>query len=353
MQVSPSKRKPWIIWTSIIAVVAIVASIGGGLYFSGFFGTANDYAGGGTGEVLFEINEGDIGEIIAQNLVNAGVTKTFDSFYDLLLEQSPEPVFVHGTYRLKERMSAQAALDALLDPANRVELTVTIPEGRTLTQTLKILAEDLGIPLADFETAVADPTIYGVPVEASTLEGFLFPATYTFSPGVTASEVITRMVEETLAVLDEVGTPVEDRWKIIVLASIVQQEMGPDPEDAGKIAQVFYNRLEQGMVLGSDVTTCYGANLQGEDCLLITQKALEDASNPYNTRENPGLPIGPIANPGYVAINAAQNPPEGSLLYFCVVNPDTGETIFNETYEGHMIADAQLQKWLADNGYAD
>lgn len=350
--VEAPKRKRWIFITAIIAVVAVIGSVGAGLYFTGFFGTADDYAGGGSGEVLFVISEGDIGENIAQNLVDDGVTKSFDAFYNLLLEQ-PDIVFVHGTYRLKEKMSAQAALDALLDPANRVELSVTIPEGKTLKQTLQLLAQDLGIPLADFEAAVATPSNYGVPVEATTLEGFLFPATYNYSPGVTATEVITRMVNETLGVLDEVGTPLEKRWEVIVLASVVQMEMGPDPEDAGKIAQVFYNRLEQGMVLGSDVTTCYGANLEGEDCLLITNKALKDSSNLYNTRENPGLPIGPISSPGFVAIDAVQNPPQGSLLYFCVVNPDTGETVFSETYAEHQVADAQLQKWLVDNGYGD
>lgn len=343
------KRKRWILITAIIAVVAVIGSVGAGLYFTGFFGTADDYAGGGTGEVLFVITEDEIGENVAENLVDEGVTKSFEAFYNLLLEQ-PEIVFIHGTYRLKEKMSAQAALDALLDPANRVELSVTIPEGKTLTQTLQILAQDLGIPLADFEAAVATPSNYGVPVEATTLEGFLFPATYNYSPGVTATEVITRMVNETLGVLDQVGTPVEKRWEVIVLASIVQKETGKDPEDPAKISRVFYNRLAQDMELGSDMTTCYGANLEGEECLLITKKALEDENNLYNTRLLKGLPIGPISNPGFAAIDAAQNPAEGTWLYFVTVNLDTGETVFTDTYEDHLVAVEQYEQWLDDNG---
>jgi len=84
------------------------------------FTPAADYSGTGTGEVTFMIHEGDTGSSIAQNLVDEGVTASYDAFYDLLLEQSPEPEFHPGAYRLAEEMSAKAALDALMDPANKL-----------------------------------------------------------------------------------------------------------------------------------------------------------------------------------------------------------------------------------------
>jgi UPF0755 protein len=341
------RSKTAVVVGSVIGTLVLLGAILGGLFYTGILGgNQNDYAGGGHGEVLFTIGEGEIGDQIANNLVEAGVTKSFDSFYQLLLDTKPEPVFTPGVYRLKQEMSAQAALDALLDPANRVELSVTIPEGTTEKNVLKMLAEGLSIPLADFQNAVANPAQYGVPSEASTLEGFLFPATYTFSPGVTATDVIQRMVDESIAALDAAGVPVDQRWDVIRMASVIQRESGPDPEDMFKISRVFHNRLDQGMNMGSDVTTCYGAGLIGKDCLLITQAALDDTSNLYNTRILPGLPIGPISNPGAVAIDAAFNPVEGPWLFFVTVNLTTGETVFSETAAEHEVAVEQYYAWL-------
>jgi UPF0755 protein len=342
-----STKKTAIFVGSILGVLVLLGAILGGLFYTGIIGgNQNDYSGGGHGEVIFTIGEGEIGDQIANNLAEAGVTKTFDCFYQLLLESKPEPVFTPGVYKLKQEMSAQAALEALLDPANRVELSVTIPEGTTEKNVLKILSEGLSIALADFQAAVADPAPYGVPAEATSLEGFLFPATYTFSPGVSAQSVIQRMVDESLTALDSAGVPADQRWDTIRLASVIQRESGPNPEDMFKISRVFHNRLDQGMTMGSDVTTCYGAGLLGKDCLLITQAALDDTSNLYNTRILPGLPVGPISNPGADAIDAAYNPTDGPWLFFVTVNLSTGETVFSETSAEHEAAVEQYYAWL-------
>ncbi|MEG1391584.1 MAG: endolytic transglycosylase MltG [Aurantimicrobium sp.] len=299
----PSKKKPGLVIGSVIGVLVLIGAVLGGLFYTGILGgNQNDYVGGGHGEVIFTISDGEIGDQIANNLVEAGVTKSFDSFYQLLLETKPEPVFTPGVYKLKQEMSAKAALDALLDPANRVELTVTIPEGTTEKNVLKMLAEGLSIPLADFQAAAADPAPYGVPAD--------------------------------------------QRWDVIRMASVIQRESGPNPEDMYKISRVFHNRLDQGMNMGSDVTTCYGAGLLGKDCLLITQAALDDTSNLYNTRILPGLPIGPISNPGADAIDAAYHPADGPWLFFVTVNLTTGETVFSETSAEHEAAVVQYYDWL-------
>ena len=338
---------------AIIALITIVAVAGAtvtALFTAGLLGNnSNDYSGSGSGEVLFTINEGDFGDTIAQNLADAGVTKSFESFYQLLLETVPEPVFTPGVYRLKQGMSAQSALDALLNPENRVEQTVTIPEGTIERDVLQILSQELGIPLAELEQATSDPASYGLPAEAMSFEGFLFPATYTFSPGVTAAEVIKTLVDTCLQTLDSTGVPVEERWDVIRLASVIQRESGPNVEDMYKISRVFVNRLNAGMVMGSDVTTCYGANLVGRDCINITQAALDDTTNLYNTRVLNGLPIGPISNPGSDAISAAFNPADGPWLYFVTINLSTGETVFSETYEQHLEASAIYEQWRKDN----
>ncbi|MBK5237563.1 MAG: endolytic transglycosylase MltG [Actinomycetales bacterium] len=341
------RRRRWIVWTASIALVGMLGAVVVSLLASGFFGTASDdYTGSGSGDVLFTISDGQIGDQIANNLVTAGVIKSFDPFYALLLKQDPAAVFIPGVYALHEKMSSTVALSALLDPANRVVNKVVIPEGTVLTVALSTISESLNIPLADLQTAAADVGSFGLPAEATTLEGFIYPATYTFSPGVSASEILTTMVNESLATLDSLGVPIEDRWHTIVMASIVQRESG-SPDNDYKVSRVFQNRIDSGMTLGSDVTTCYGAGLIGKECIYITQAQLDDASNLYNTRLLPGLPIGPISNPGKTAMDAARNPADGPWLFFVTVNLQTGETIFSETVQEHDAAAAQYEEWLA------
>lgn len=344
---APSKKKRLLV--SILSAVVVVALVVTGLFAGGLF-NSDDYSGGGSGEVQFTVADGEYGDSIAINLAKSDVVKSSKSFYSLLLSTKPEPVFIPGVFRLKQHMSNAAALAALQDPSNLIQNSVVIPEGTTLKGTLQILSQGLNIPLTDLQAAVATPSAYaGVPTEAQTLEGFLFPATYKFNPGITAQAVIKTMVANTIAAMDKAGIAVQNRWKRIIMASIIQREMSPIPGDAAKISRVFYNRLDAGMNLGSDVTTCYGAGLVGKDCLLITQSALDDASNPYNTRKNAGYPIGPICNPGQVAIDAAAHPADGDWLFFVTVNLKTGETVFTKTNAEHEAAVEKYQQWLKDN----
>nr|WP_246335467.1 endolytic transglycosylase MltG [Microcella alkalica] len=303
----------------------------------------NDYEGDGNGEeVLVTIVPGDIGEDVALTLQQSGVTMSFSAFYDLLLADSSLS-FQPGTYALQGEMSARAALDALLDPANRVESRVTIPEGTVLSDTLELLALGTDLPIEDFQAAIADPTRYGVPAEAPSIEGYLFPATYTFEPGTTAEQVIERLASEMISRLDALGVAPEDRYRVLTLASLVQREAGSDLEDFGRVARVFVNRIDEGMLLQSDATVHYGTGKF--DSVFTTDAERGDASNPYNTYANPGLPVGPIGLPGQVAIEAAVAPPEGEWLYFVTVNLATGETVFSETLAQHEAGVRQLQEW--------
>ena len=103
--------------------------------------------------------------------------------------------------------------------------------------------------------------------------------------------------------------------------------------------------IDTGMNLESDATVAYGTG--NTHTVWTTDAERADASNPYNTYANPGLPIGPIGNPGDVAINAAVHPADGSWLFFVPVNLATGETVFSTTVEEHEAAVAQLQAWCA------
>jgi UPF0755 protein len=303
-----------------------------------------DYEGTGNGEeVVVVINDGDIGEDIANNLHDQGVTMTFDAFYDVLLAE--EPTFMPGTYKLQKQMSAASALAALQDPANRVVAGALIIEGTTLPTALQNLSDGTGIPLAEFEAASADLASFGVPAEAPSLEGYLFPATYEFEPGQTAQQILQRLVNETFTRLDAAGVGADDRHRVLTLAGLVQKEGGPEA-DFPRVARVFQNRIDQGMRLQSDATVSYGT---GNKSIFTEDEERADASNPYNTYANDGLPVGPISAPGQAAIDAVLNPEPGPWLYFVLVNGETGETRFSVTGAEHEAAVEVWQQWVRDN----
>ncbi|TPW71123.1 endolytic transglycosylase MltG [Schumannella sp. 10F1B-5-1] len=309
-------------------------------------GESNDYEGEGTGEVTIAIQSGQIGSDVATTLAKEGVTKTYTAFYQLLLK-SPDVSFEPGNYKLKKQMSAKSALAALQDPKNRVVNTVLIPEGFSAEAAFEQLSAGTGIPVADFQAAAQDYVALGVPAEAPSIEGFLFPATYTFDPGVTAHDVLAKLVGEMNARLDAAGVAPADRFKVVTLASIVQRESGPSVEDMHKIARVFQNRLDDGMLLQSDATVAYGTGNTHRVTTTGAERA--DAANKYNTYANPGLPIGPIGLPGADAIDSALHPTDGPWLYFVAVNLKTGETRFSTTIAEHDAAVKEWQAWCRES----
>jgi UPF0755 protein len=343
------RRWPWVL--GIILVLLLGGAAGGAWYVWTNYETQvrevlgwelpNDYEGSGNGtEVLVTINSGEIGADVAESLAEQGVTMTFDAFYDLLIAD-PSISFVPGTYRLQEEMSAQSALDALLDPENKVELSATVREGLRAGEVIDALSAGTGIPLEEYEAAISDPSIYGIPEVAPNIEGYLFPATYRFEPGTTAEDHIRTLVDEMFARLDAAGVAEEDRHTVLTKASLIQREARL-ADDFYRVARVIENRLADDALLQFDSATQYGA---GETGSVWSSGDALDADNPYNTYANPGLPIGPIAAPGDVAIDAALNPAEGDWFYFVTINLATGETKFSETLAEHEAGVAELRAW--------
>jgi UPF0755 protein len=307
-----------------------------------------DYTGGGTGKVVVTIENNQIGEDVAKTLAARGVTKTSTAFYKLLLVQDPQVTFHPGSYQLKNHMSAKAALAALVDPANRVSTRVSFPEGSTvkgIIAKLANLSESTGVGRAELEAAAADHTSFGLPAEAPSLEGYLFPATYSLEPGKSAHQILQVFVTEMFKRLDAAGVAAADRHRVLTLAALTQKEGGP-VADFPKVARVWDNRIAKVMNLQSDATVAYGAGSTGIE---TTPAQRADKSNPYNTYANPGLPIGPISNPGDQAIDATLHPTAGTWLYFVVVNCSTGETAFSDTFAQHQAANTQLGAWLKAN----
>jgi UPF0755 protein len=350
----PPKKRRRLTWLWVlIAIVAVLGSGATAVYFAfqpqikHVLGqdAPTDYTGQGTGKVVITIANGQIGSDVAATLSKAGVTASTDAFYKLLLKQKSPVNFQPGSYSLKSHMSAQAALTALKDPKNKVFTRVSLPEGITvkgIIAKLGALSDSTGVSTAQLEAAAADYTTYGLPTEAPSLEGYLFPATYSLDPGLTAHQIFQMMVNEMFKRLDADGVAVADRHRILTLAALTQKE-GGSTADFLKVARVWDNRIARGMNLQSDATVAYGA---GSTSIETTPAQRADKSNRYNTYANPGLPIGPISNPGDAAIKATLNPAEGTWLYFVVVNCSTGETAFSDTLAQQNAANAQLGAWL-------
>nr|WP_244960548.1 endolytic transglycosylase MltG [Pseudoclavibacter chungangensis] len=341
----------------IIAIVVVLALLvaGGGIGWVAFGDRiqsvlgldAGDFEGAGNGtEVLFTVVDGDTGTQIGERLTEEGVVKSVKAFVSAVTGRAEEPVFQPGTFKLQAEMSADSALDALLDPANLAHSTVLVREGETQADAFSVIESSLGIPATELEALAADPQSFGLPAEATSLEGFLFPATYDFEDGVDARTVLQTMVDRAMQSLDEHGVAPESRWDVVRLASLIQKEAGLR-EDYYKVSRVFLNRLAIDMPLQSDATVAYGTG--NTHRVETTDAERADASNPFNTYVHTGMVAGPISNPGDLAIDAAVNPADGQWLYFVTWNLETGETIFSNTYEEHLAAVAKWQQWMAEH----
>jgi UPF0755 protein len=319
------------------------------------FADPEDYAGPGTGSVTFEVAEGENGSAICRNLESSGVVASVDACVNAV-NGNPEAAGIQvGFYQLQEQMASEDAIALLVDPANLVKASVTIPEGLRVTDIVELLAKNTDFKKKQFEQALRDPAI-GLPAYAEgNPEGYLFPATYDFGPNAKPVDMIRQMVarwEQAAADADLEGaaqrlgyTPHE----LMTIASLVEAEGRGD--DMPKIARVVYNRLEgpgdkggTNGLLQIDATVAYGLGLSPGSTEL-TQEQL-DTPTPYNTRLNVvGLPPGPIEAPGDDAIAAAVNPADGPWYYYVTVDLATGETRFYEDYDGFLEGQAQYKEY--------
>lgn len=337
-----------------IVIVAVVLGVGVGAYafaapkiqqlVAAVSGSQepDDYSGDGTSKVTITIKQGDIGEDVAKTLQRSGVVKDSKVFYKLLLA-APDVQFQPGSYSLKKEMSSKAALAALEDKDNRVQASIVIPEGTALKDVEAGMVSKAGLTAAEVSAAAKDLSAYGLPANATTLEGWLFPATYPINPGWTATQYFKSMVDTMKQHLTAAGVAEADQERVIVFASLVQKEAGL-AADYPKVARVFQNRLDDGMLLQSDATVAYGTG--NTHTVTTTDAERADAGNEYNTYVHKGLPPAPISNPGDLAINAVTKMASGNWLYFVTVDLETGQTVFSDTYAQHQVAVAQFQAWL-------
>ena len=336
------------------AVAALLSiAILGGLIVGGYFLARDsinelvsrfqveDYTGEGGPPVLITFEPGDTGADVATKLVEADVIKSFEAIYRDMI--NADPTIYPGVYEYPTQIPAAKALQILLSNTNKVVVQTTIPEGFRVSQIIPRLVEDLGLDIDQLLAAI-DAASVRLPDEAPSIEGFLFPATYTFNPGVSAETVVNTMLDRMEAELSDYDFTLKQSLDLLTIASIVQLEGKLDP-DFFKISRVFANRLDRNIALQSDPTVKY----YYEGSIESFQEGMADLDNPYNTYYNPGLPPGPIASPGALAIEATMRPASGDWLYFVSINLITGETVFSNTLAEHERAAEKYRQWLRDN----
>jgi len=310
-----------------------------------------DYAGPGTGSVLFEVESGASSVQIGRGLKSAAVVKSVDAFADAARKEDKSRNIQVGYYQLKKQMKASEALSVLVDPANLLQSLVVVPEGARVDQVVAAVVEETDISRKDVTAALANPAAIGLPAEArGNPEGYLYPATYTVPPKRTALDLIKEMVAKTLDV--ERSLDIATRaakldltpQQVLTVASILEYEVN-SPEDYPKVARVIYNRLDRGMKLEMDSTVAFISKRTGD----VFTTAQERASrSPYNTYRYTGLPPGPIGSPGKATIEAALSPATGDWLFF-VADYEANTTRFSETLDEHNRWVAKLQEYCRDS----
>ncbi len=243
-----------------------------------------------------------------------------------------------GNYELVTGTSWGGILETLTT-GRVVTSEMTIPEGFTIADMVARVAEIVERPADTVRARLTDPDAHlRWDLPGPGLEGYLFPDTYRFAPGVALDVVIETMVQRYHAAwtaaritrLEELGMSENE---LVTLASIIQAE-ARRVEEMPTISAVYHNRLRRGMRLQADPTVLYALGGRRERLLYAAIDSVAD--NPYNTYIQRGLPPGPIAAPGEAAIRAALYPTEEGYLYF-VARPD-GRHIFTHSLEEHNLA---------------
>ena len=241
-----------------------------------------------------------------------------------------------GTYLVARGTSWDELLDRLSSGRALVR-TLTIPEGYSIAQIVPALARTLGVPSDSVEAAVRDSALRRrLDVPTPTLEGYLFPDTYTFADGATARDAVERMVRRYEQVWQPSWTARLDtirmsRHDVVTLASIVEKEARLAAERP-VIAAVYLNRLRDGMLLQADPTVQYARGAHTSR-VLYRDLAIQHA---YNTYRHKGLPPGPIASPGAASLEASLYPANVPYKFF-VAHPD-GHHEFHIRYTEHLAA---------------
>ncbi|GAA1106998.1 endolytic transglycosylase MltG [Nesterenkonia jeotgali] len=302
------------------------------------------------GEVVeFTVEQGDGPALVRSRLLEAGIIASDDAFDDAFAELEDAPELQPGEFQLREQMPAADALAVIFEEGEALHY-ISLQDNTRIDAALNSIAAQTGIPESDIRAAADDPSAYGLPEEAETLEGYLAAGEYQPSLEAAPQEILQQMVDTTFERLEELGITEEDeQWRTVIVASLLTAEGLPG--DYEEIAGIIENRLDPGNsetdgLLQIDATVIYGLGTQS---VHFTEEERADASNEYNTYQNPGLPPGPVAAPNMATLEAAANPDENDYFYWVTVDLETGETKFAEDYQEHLGYVDEFNAYCEDN----
>jgi UPF0755 protein len=294
-------------------------------------------------EQLFSIQSGESVLSISNRLEQAGLIRNAGTFRIYLLWTGLDTVIQTGTYRMSPALTG-FSIAQMLKSTTLTEITLSVLPGWRMEEIAATLpTSGLEFSPREFISAVSNPVapINLVPAGASA-EGFLFPDSYILPRTTTADQLVaillqgfsSHLSEETLAAFSDRGLTF---FQAVTMASIIQREAVVDGE-MPLIASVFYNRLAAGMDLQTDPTVQYALGYNNTQGTWWTNPlSLDDLKfdSPYNTYTHPGLPPGPISNPGLAALEAVAHPVESNYYYFQAKCDGSGLHNFAETFEQH------------------
>lgn len=285
---------------------------------------------------------------IARRLQAEGVIRSAAGFIALSLLQGQARRLKAGEYEFPQGAATPGVLRQIAAGGVRQHLALH-PEGATVAELARTLGADRLASPREIERAASDPAfLRALGLEAPSLEGYLFPDTYQFVRGMTAEEILTRMVQRLFAkltpeILERARSRGLSLHQLLTLASIVEREAVVRDERA-LIAAVFWNRLRLEMPLQADPTVQYAMRKERGT---LTRSDLE-TDHPYNTYRRAGLPPGPIASPGMASIEAVLEPAPVSFLYFVAVDDQRHQ--FSTTLEQHNAAVARYRQTRGRGG---
>jgi UPF0755 protein len=276
---------------------------------------------------------------IARELKAAGVIRSADAFV-LWHYFHRKRSLKAGEYLFDKTANARDIHDRLVRGDIYVH-TVVIPEGFNMFDIAQAI-EDAGLgPSQQFlQVAKSDINLISdLAPEAKSLEGFLFPNTYEFTRTESMHDMAAAMVKQFRQVATQVGLTT-DVQKTVTMASIIEKETSA-PEERPLVASVYYNRLSKNIALQADPSVIYGELLEGTYTGALHHQDMQTNSS-YNTYRHPGLPPGPIANPGKTSLEAALHPATSDYYYF--VSNGNGHHNFAHSLEEHNRNVAKFRK---------
>ena len=304
-------------------------------------------------KVIVEIKEGSIYSI-GDTLYKEGLIRN-TLIFKVYVKVNGVNSLKASTYELDKNMSLKEIIKVLEagNGYNPDEITITFKEGLNVRKIAKLVEENTNNSYDDFMKLMNDSDFIDKKIDEYwfltdsiknskiyyPLEGYLFPETYAFlNKDVTVEDIVDTMLKEMGKVLEGYKDKIENSeyniHELMTLASIVELE-GASADDRASVAGVFYNRLHDGWVLGSDVTTYYYLKIDDFKQSLNGNKNLYTCDNAYNTRCTSfvGLPVGPISNPGKESIDAVINYKKHNYYYF--VADCNKKTYLNKDAMGH------------------